>query len=100
MSSIISCFLPISIVLSPFLASAQDALLSGSIRDSVTQTPLRGAIITIKDGIRTTTDQQGHYQITVPKGIHLVTVSYTGYRQQVATIELRQTLEKDRKSVV
>ncbi|ULT28191.1 hypothetical protein KUH03_17300 [Sphingobacterium sp. E70] len=44
MRPIIQYFLPISLVLSPFIVSAQDAVLSGTIRDANTGKPLKGQL--------------------------------------------------------
>lgn len=96
MRPIIQYFLPISLVLSPFIVSAQEAVLSGIIRDAVTGKPLNGAmIIGVKDSIGTSSDLQGHYSLTVPKGTYQFTISYIGYQQQAVTIELRQSHERN-----
>ncbi|WP_454879210.1 TonB-dependent receptor [Sphingobacterium detergens] len=96
MRPIIQYFLPISLVLSPFIVSAQEAALSGIIRDAGTGKPLNGAIITsVNDSIVATSDPWGHYRITLPLRTHRFTISYTGYQQQLATIELSQSHERN-----
>lgn len=96
MRPIIQYFLPISLVLSPFIVSAQEAALSGIIRDAGTGKPLNGAIITsVNDSIVATSDPWGHYRITLPLRTHRFTISYIGYQQQLATIELSQSHERN-----
>ncbi|WP_286862977.1 MULTISPECIES: TonB-dependent receptor [Sphingobacterium] len=96
MSSIIPYIFSLTIVLAPFLASAQQTFLSGTIRDATTGKPLSGAIIKrVRDSIGTTTNPQGHYHIMLPKGAQQLTVSYIGYQQQTVTIEFQQHLAKD-----
>lgn len=96
MRPIIQYFLPISLVLSPFIVSAQEAVLSGIIRDADTGKPLNGVIITsVNDSIVATSDLLGHYSIKLPQRTHRFTISYIGYQQLVATIELSQSHERN-----
>lgn len=96
MRPIIQYFLPISLVLSPFIVLAQKVVLSGTVRDAVSGKPLNGAmIIGVKDSIGTSSDLRGHYSLTVLKGTYQFTISYMGYQQQTTTIELLQSHEKN-----
>jgi hypothetical protein len=92
----IQYFIPISCALFPLMVSAQEVVVTGIVRDAATGKPLHGAIIsTVKGSLGTTTDLQGHYQITLPRGTQQFTVNYIGYQQQVTTVELHQALEKN-----
>jgi len=96
MRPIIQYFLPISLVLSPFIVSAQEAVLSGIVRDASTGKPLNGAvIITVNDSIGATSDLRGYYHLSLPRGTHRFAISYIGYQQQIATIELLQSHERN-----
>ncbi len=81
--------LPSSILLFFFLFSihlaAQTGTLQGKITDAHTGEPLIGATIKARDG-GTTTDTQGQYSLTLPKGAQDITYSYLGYQSETHTV--------------
>jgi len=76
-------------LLLPVLASAQ-LLISGTVTDRKTNSPLPGATITIQSStIQTVTDGEGKYKLSLPKtGGYTVKASYIGYQtaSQTATL--------------
>lgn len=63
-------------------AYSQGYLISGIVKDSITNTPLEGATVVIdhkKSTFGTRTGANGHFSITVPSGDHVLAVRYVGY---------------------
>ena len=72
---------------------AQNAKLSGSMRDAATGEPLITA--TIQTGSTgTTTDFDGNYQLNLAAGKHLLVFNYIGYESQQIEIDLKNGEEK------
>jgi iron complex outermembrane receptor protein len=65
-------------------------VLSGRVTDAKTGTPLAGASIVLSDSkVGTSTDTSGNFIFrNIPKGHALVEISYTGYKTQVAHIDI------------
>ena len=70
--------------------SAQNSTLSGFITDSETGEELISAniyVIELETG--TTSNEYGFYSITIPKGEYTIRFSYTGYKKETTTINLK-----------
>jgi CarboxypepD_reg-like domain/TonB-dependent Receptor Plug Domain len=64
-------------------------LLSGKIIDGIDEEPLSYAVISQgSSGKSTTTDQQGHFQLTLSKAENIVQVSLIGYRSRSIDISI------------
>lgn len=95
-------FLPMVFLLFSFAASAQKTI-SGVVKDSLTDAPLIGATVKVKNGSSTAiTNSQGNFQIDVSNSNVVLLVSYIGYTtREVAangnpalTISLSQSREQ------
>ncbi|RMG82066.1 MAG: SusC/RagA family protein, partial [Bacteroidetes bacterium] len=62
--------------------------IKGTVTDAETGEPLIGAYVLVKDGPGTATEFDGSFEITVPESAQTLTISYTGYQDQV--IDLTQ----------
>ncbi|MDR2273922.1 MAG: TonB-dependent receptor [Sphingobacterium sp.] len=92
----IQYFLPVSCVLFPLFVSAQEALLSGVVRDATTGKALYGAIlIADNDSTGIQSDQWGYYKLVLPQGSHRLTVSYMGYETRIISIDVGQALVRN-----
>ncbi|GAB2949235.1 TonB-dependent receptor [Hymenobacter coalescens] len=68
---------------------AGQATLSGTLRDATTGEALIGASVFVKAlGLGTSTDENGHYALPLPKGTHTVTYQILGYEPQQVTLTL------------
>lgn len=67
------------------LSFAQQTI-TGTITDDQTGEALIGANIVLENGTGTITDVNGAYTIAVPDGASTLTISYTGYQDQVISI--------------
>lgn len=68
------------VLVQPVAHAAADAVVSGTVADSVTHQPL--ASVTVTDsasGRSTTTAVAGTYSLSVPAGDHVLTATYAGY---------------------
>lgn len=75
------------------LVSAQNSTLSGYITDSETGEELISAnIFVIELGTGATSNQYGFYSITVPKGEYTIRFSYTGYKKEDLSIDLKYSV--------
>ncbi|GAB4015970.1 hypothetical protein GCM10028773_07600 [Spirosoma koreense] len=66
----------------PLIRSGLMLHLSGTVRDSATGRPLAGVTIVIdyrKNITGTSTDEQGHYEINLPSGDHILIARLVGY---------------------
>lgn len=62
---------------------AQERQITGKVVDAKTNEPLEGATVSIKNSNRSTvTNSEGIFQLTVPEGKEILTVSYVGYETQ------------------
>ena len=69
----------ISLFISVFIYAQDSTTVSGTIRDEQKQA-LPGATVAVKgSGVGTTTDQDGHFTLKVPKDAKVIVVSYVGY---------------------
>ena len=78
--------LVVIVLYSPFILFAQQNVqVKGRVTDAVTNKPLEGVSISVKNSsYGTTTDQQGDFKLGVLKGEKL-TFSFSGYQEQVVT---------------
>ncbi|MCW3119894.1 MAG: SusC/RagA family TonB-linked outer membrane protein, partial [Chitinophagaceae bacterium] len=61
----------------------KDTLITGTVRDDSTLMPLAGATITVKGTtISTVSDNEGKFQLAVPRGNTTILVSYVGHVTQ------------------
>ncbi|WP_078063210.1 TonB-dependent receptor [Solirubrum puertoriconensis] len=69
--------------------ASQRATLSGYLRDGATGEALVGASVFVKAlGLGTNTDENGYYQLQLPKGTHTITYLIIGYEPQEVKINL------------
>lgn len=69
--------------------------VSGTISDGNSNETLIGVTIYIPSlQIGTTTNEYGFYSMTLPKGEHIMEVSYVGFEKKMETISVTQNLKK------
>lgn len=78
-------------------AGEDKTLLSGTVKDAVTQAPLAGATVYIPDlKLSTVTDKEGSYIFrTLPAGSITIQVSFIGYRSKVEAVVVRGETHHD-----
>jgi len=80
-------FLPLLVLLLPFLAFSQEGILTGTITDSETGEPLIGATVMFStSGV--STDIDGKYRLKLPEGKHKVKFSFIGYESKTKEVEI------------
>ncbi len=58
--------------------------ISGKVIDGKTKEPMRGATIRIGETTQgTTTDDEGHYQLSLPLGLHVLNFTFINYEEKV-----------------
>ncbi len=62
------------------LFSQSGGVVTGRVSDSLTGTPLPGAVVLSGGGKGTTTDGKGHYLLVLSPGDHVLQVRFLGYR--------------------
>ncbi|GAB3358901.1 TonB-dependent receptor [Arachidicoccus ginsenosidivorans] len=64
-------------------------LLKGQVLDSITGLPLAGAVIRSKSahGLATTSDNQGRFELRVPKPSQYITTEYIGYTTKTTKLQ-------------
>lgn len=68
------------VFLSQFFLSAQNATISGVVRDGSSSSPISGAVVKVDDGaFWAVTDFDGKYTISLPNDKYLLTVECLGY---------------------
>jgi iron complex outermembrane receptor protein len=81
-------FIVLAALLLPIFAKAQ-LTLSGKVTDQLTQTPLSGATIRLKNKAALISDQSGNFTIkNLNPGTYSVTVSFLGYKSIEKSINL------------
>jgi len=73
-------------LLAPMMASAQQAVLQGTVRDRASQEPLTGVTVVLEATdplIGAVTDVNGRFRIAAPAASYNVRFSYVGYRSDV-----------------
>lgn len=78
-------------------AQQSTIVLTGVVKDSVSQKPLAGASVTLNFGqLDTKTNENGMYSLVIPRNSEIVfVVKYVGYRTYRKTIELTQDTKID-----
>lgn len=78
-------------------ATAQNYRISGKVTDSKSKEPLTGVTISIQDhpyrGV--TTDNQGIYNLNLPKGDYVLILNYMGYEEKIIPIILTKSLKQN-----
>jgi len=69
----------------PFVALAQTRVVTGTVTDAATKTPLKGASVSTDKSTGTSTDENGRFSLQVPLNGR-ITISFTGFASQ--TIEV------------
>lgn len=78
----------LTVLFTTLTASAQMVILSGKVVDA-DQEPLVGATITVKDQKKgTSTDFEGIFKLNLPKGTHLIEVSFVGFKSTSQEVEI------------
>lgn len=73
-------------LIAPMMASAQQAVLQGTVRDRASQEPLTGVTVVLEGTdplIGAVTDGNGRFRIAAPAASYNVRFSYVGYRSDV-----------------
>jgi iron complex outermembrane receptor protein len=70
------------------LVCAQDVLLKGTVRDSITNEALIGVNVVYAPGKGTATDVNGAYALTLPSGSQTITYSFVGYQPLTVRLNL------------
>ncbi len=66
-------------------AATKAGVITGNVTDSLTNEALIGASVIVKDNsYGTTTDINGHYELTLPDGTYDIEVRYVGYKTTTA----------------
>lgn len=81
----------------PVLSSAQTYKISGTVVDSRTKETLIGVPIIIENqnGSGVSSDENGKYALTLPKGEYTLKVDYIGFEKKTLKISLNQNIKKD-----
>jgi outer membrane receptor protein involved in Fe transport len=74
----------------PLFISAQQAFVSGTVRDSATGDALIGVVVQSSSGSGAVTDLSGSYMLKVAPGEQTITFRYTGYLAQSHTVNADQ----------
>ncbi len=68
----------------------KEALITGTVTDGQTDLPLNGVNIDVESVNKIlTTDADGKFSITLPTGLHFITVSYVGYETKKYDLVLK-----------
>jgi len=87
----------VEIVRDPSIPLASNGTIAGTVTDSATRKPLRGAKITIDGTDRASTGEDGTYRVTTEAGAHTLTVKLLG-RSKVTrkiTVKANETVSVD-----
>jgi ferric enterobactin receptor len=83
------------VLVSTLLGFAQKRnLIKGTVLQNSTNKPITGAVVLItENGIGTSTDSLGRFELRAPSGIFLLEISHTSYFKKYQKIEIRKDLE-------
>ena len=70
------------------LVCAQDVLLKGTVRDSITNEPLIGVNVVYAPGKGTVTAVDGAYALRLPIGPQTITYTFVGYQPLTVRLDL------------
>ncbi len=69
--------------------SGGTAVVSGFITNAATREPLTGATVYVQNlSVGAFSDEFGHYSLTLPRGMHLVKVSFLGMKERIVDLHL------------
>ncbi|NOX65573.1 MAG: TonB-dependent receptor [Chlorobi bacterium] len=89
-------FFLVAIFFATAILNAQTSTLSGYITDAETGEGLISANVYIQElETGTASNQYGFYSITVPKGKYTIRYSYTGYKNETLTIDLKYSVNSN-----
>jgi TonB-dependent starch-binding outer membrane protein SusC len=78
----------------PMLIKSEFALISGTVTDAESGTPLAGVTVRVKDASRgTTTNAQGRYTLDIQDADRVLVFSYTGFQTVEVAIEGRKVID-------
>jgi hypothetical protein len=79
------------------LLAQQNITVSGTIKDDATGELLIGAVVRVNEvpSAGVVTNEYGFYSLTLPAGRYTLRVSYTGYKEQIQSIQLDQSKRVD-----
>lgn len=79
------------------LLAQQNITVSGTIKDDATGELLIGAVVRVNEvpSAGVVTNEYGFYSLTLPAGRYTLRVSYTGYKEQIQSIQLVQSKRVD-----
>lgn len=86
-------FLVVLIVLCFNFPIVEAGIITGRITDLATGETLIGASVTYAEGKGISTDIDGNYSLSVPNGLHQITVQYIGYKTQIQEVEISETMQ-------
>lgn len=90
-------FLWIFFFLTPVLVVAQNFTISGVVRDKNTKEALVGVPVVVKkqESRGVSSDSDGHYKLTLPKGKYTLLIHYMGFEQEEFDITLNQNINRN-----
>ncbi|MDA3879695.1 MAG: carboxypeptidase-like regulatory domain-containing protein [Prolixibacteraceae bacterium] len=83
------------LILIPFGVSAQNlVMLSGVVKDSISNEPVKGVNIVVEsNNTGTISDNHGEYILYLTEGEYKITFSVKGYEEHILTAELKSNAE-------
>ena len=69
--------------------------LNGYVRDSIGETLINATVYDLTTGQGTMRNEHGYYSLTLPEGRHLLRITYVGYAELTASIELNKNRKAD-----
>lgn len=63
-------------------------VVTGTVKDAETGEELVGATLITENGVGATTDIDGKYTVSLPSGVHTLTVRYVGYKSEEKKITI------------
>jgi len=68
-------------------SASGNVIINGTIKSKSNNSPLPGVIIELSDTPRTTTNDQGYYEISIPRGEHILTYHIGNHRDRVVILK-------------
>ena len=97
MNSVFKTLCLIFLILHPFVSFSQKKVkIKGTIRQNESQQPIFGVnLIITENGIGTSTDSSGYYEMTIPVGSYLLDISHQSYFKKYQKIDIRRDVVMD-----
>ncbi len=77
-------------VMSALLSQAQNAIVRGTVRDSITKEVLTGAQIYVEESSSgTITDVEGRYKLVLSAGTYNLKFTYLGFKEKQVSVEIK-----------